>query len=127
MAASEVEALSSSEDQVVLLVTSMPSTSIIEGNQNVVRQAFRGRKIKFVELDGMDQAKKETRNRLFGISEKRGVFPQVFTQIDGDIAFIGDFDTLNSLNDCDALPPDVLEANPQIQTITSVFKRFIAD
>ena len=30
------------------------------------------------------------------------------------MAFVGDFEAVNSLNDMDALPPDVLAANPQV-------------
>ena len=110
-------------DRVILLVTSMPASTIVEGNQNVIRQAFRGRRIPFVEIDGIDQ--KDERNKLFGISDKRGQYPQVFMEIGGEITFVGDFDVVNGLNDCDALPPDVLEANPQIQTMSSVFSKFL--
>lgn len=111
---------------VILLFTSVPASSVIEGNQNFIRNCFTGRKIPFVQVDGMDAARKEERNALFAVSNLRGKYPQVFTKREGDISFIGDFDTINELNDCDQLPPDVLEANPQIPTLSKVFSAFIA-
>ena len=113
------------DDGVIVLVTSVPSTTIIEGNQTLLRNMFKGRKIDFRELDGMDQSKKEERNKLFGISSKRGVYPQVFMEIGGEVTFVGDFEEISQLNECDALPTDVLAANPQIKTLSNVFKPFL--
>lgn len=56
----------------ILLFTSVPASAVVAGNQTFIRQAFSGRKIPFVEIDGMDTAKKEERNALFAISQLRG-------------------------------------------------------
>lgn len=56
----------------ILLFTSVPASAVVAGNQTFIRQAFAGRKIPFVEIDGMDPQKKEERNSLFAISQLRG-------------------------------------------------------
>uniref|UniRef100_A0A7S3K396 Glutaredoxin domain-containing protein n=1 Tax=Aureoumbra lagunensis TaxID=44058 RepID=A0A7S3K396_9STRA len=115
-----------SESKIILLVTSMPASSVIEGNQNFCRQVFRGKKIgPVVELDGMNPNEKEERNILFAISEKRGLYPQIFIKINDEISFVGDFEKMNELNDCNSLPPEILSANPQIQTFDKVFAFFL--
>ena len=70
-----------------------------------------------MEVDGSDPASKDERDRLFSVSSLRGKYPQVF--LAG--AYIGDHDKLEQLAECDSLPPDVLEANPLIETFTRVF------
>lgn len=56
----------------ILLFTSVPASVVVEGHQTFIRQTFAGRKIPFVELDGMDMSKKDERNALFSISSLRG-------------------------------------------------------
>ena len=41
------------------------------------------------EVDGIEE--KEERNTLFGISEKRGVYPQLFIYRGSEKVFIGDY------------------------------------
>ncbi|KAJ8609499.1 hypothetical protein CTAYLR_005463 [Chrysophaeum taylorii] len=117
----------SPESHAILLFTSVPASTVIEGHQTFIRQTFNGRKIPFKELDGMDMSKKEERNKLFGISGLRGAYPQVFVNLDGEITFIGDFDQINELNDCDELPKDILDANPGIPTLSKTFAMFLVD
>jgi len=113
--------------QVLVLISGMPSTSIVEGNQNTTRQIFSGKGITAVRyIDGVDPANKEERGTLFEISGKRGVYPQVFIKDpDGTVKFVADFEELQSLNDTDSLPPDILEANPQIPSFSRVFEGFL--
>lgn len=73
------------------------------------------------QVDGLEPSARERRNELFGISSLRGKYPQVFLKLSGETTFVGDFEAVNGLNDCDTLPPDVLEANPQIETFSKKF------
>ena len=61
------------------------------------------------------------RNKLFNISGKRAVYPQCFIASGGDdIVFVGDWEAVESLLECESIPADVLAANPTIQTFTKV-------
>jgi hypothetical protein len=52
----------------------------------------------------------------------------VFLQeTDGKYVSAGDFDEIQSLNDTDSLPPDVLAANPNIPTFRKTFADFIKE
>lgn len=74
---------------------------------------------------GVEPANKDTRTAMFECSGKR-TYPQVFIkEADGKWTSVGDFDEVQSLNDADTLPPDVLAANPQIATFQKTFEEFI--
>ena len=124
-AAPEPPAAAPGGDGVVLLVTSMPSTSVVDGAQTFLRNIFRGKKIPVAEVDGLKPENKETRSELFACSGLRGQYPQVFIRSGGALSFVGDFEKLQSLNDCEDLPADVLAANPSIETFGAVFKAFM--
>lgn len=112
---------------VVMLVTSMPSTTIIEGNQASLRNIFKGKlKVATSEIDGVLPENKEVRSTLFSCSEKRGVYPQVFIkESDGKYTFVGDFEEIQSLTDTDSLDPQILAQHPEIATFSSTFKEFM--
>ena len=101
------------------------STSVVEGAQTFLRNIFRGKKIPVAEVDGLKPENKETRSELFACSGLRGQYPQVFIRSGGALSFVGDFEKLQSLNDCEDLPADVLAANPSIETFGAVFKAFM--
>ena len=58
-----------------------------------------------------------SRNELFRLSGKRGVYPQFFV-IHGEdkIEFIGDWEKIEALNDASGLPEEILDRNPEIMT-----------
>ena len=58
---------------------------------------------------------------MFKLSGLVGQYPQVFIQRGGDIAFVGNADTLNELLECDNLPEEVISANPNIPSFSKVF------
>lgn len=73
------------------------------------------------KIDGLIPENKDLRDKLFGISGHRGKYPQCFIQDnDGNIRFVGLWDEIESLVDCDSLPSDVLAANPSINTFSKV-------
>ena len=51
-------------------------------------------------LDGSDAAKKEERNALFAVSELRGKYPQVFKVVGDKMTFLGDYEGMESLVEC---------------------------
>lgn len=60
---------------------------------------------------------KEARSAMFECGGKRGTYPQVFIKdAAGAYTSVGDFDEVQSLNDTDSLPPDVLAANPTVKS-----------
>lgn len=68
-------------------------------------------------FSGVEPANKEVRTQLFECSGKR-TYPQVFLkEKDGSYANVGDFEEVQSLNDTDTLPQDVLDANPTVSVL----------
>lgn len=104
--------------KVLLLTTSIPSTTTIEANQSAITTMLAGKGVTRIEsIDGAVEVNHAKRNELFGISEKRGAYPQVFIEdADGKVEFVGDFEAMESLNECSALPAEILAANPGIVT-----------
>ena len=60
-------------------------------------------------VDGTDPHQKSLRNELFAISGLRGVYPQLFVRNaeTKKFEFFGDFDKIESLNDCDQLRHEI--------------------
>ena len=88
------------------------------------------RRTPYEVVDGMDPAQRHIRDELFRISGVRGNYPQFFLerQIDNgyggtirSVEFWGNYDTFENLNEVDSLPPDVLLANPEVETWDNVF------
>lgn len=81
-------------------------------------------------VDGMDPAQRQRRDELFRISDIRGNYPQFFVerQVDNGyggtktkVEFWGSYERMEQLNEVDSLPPDVLLANPDVETWERVF------
>ena len=49
----------------------------------------------------------------------------MFIEQEGVTNFIGDYEKMTSLNDCEDLPKDILEKNPHIETFSTVFHYFL--
>ena len=57
------------------------------------------------------------RNELFVISVIRGQYPQFFlVEKSGETHYIGDWDTIENINDTSGLPPAMIETNPAAVT-----------
>ena len=117
--------LAATADAVLLLVTSMPSTTIVEGAQANLRNIFRGKKITVEEIDGVDAANKALRSEMFALSNLRGQYPQVFIRSGGTLKFVGDAEAVKSLNDCEDIPAEVLRDHPHIETFSKAFAAFL--
>jgi hypothetical protein len=121
----DFEARDNGADAVVLLVTRTPSRAV-DAAQQAARSILASRRMPTREVDGADTACAARRAELVVISgHGDGLYPLVFTRIGGKTTFVGDFETLESLNECDSLPPDVLAENPQIATFSKAFARFL--
>ena len=73
------------------------------------------------QIDGADFENKIIRDELFAISGVRAKYPQCFLIKDGTYQFVGVWETVEALEECDSLPPEVLDNHPEIDTFTSVF------
>jgi hypothetical protein len=75
----------------------------------------------FSQIDGADPEHKIFRDELFLISGLRAKYPQCFLLTDGLYRFVGLWDTIEKLVECDSIPREELAAHPEIETFTSVF------
>ena len=65
---------------------------------------------------------KEKRDECFGISGVRGNYPQCFLEntSDGKIEFVGLWDAIEGMVECNDIPADVIANNPDIKTFDKV-------
>lgn len=80
-----------------MLTTSVSSDQSVPGKQRKLADIFEAKGVRFKELDCSLEENREERNRLWGISGKRAVYPQVFI---GD-TFVGDYDAILEMNEAD--------------------------
>jgi hypothetical protein len=72
-----------------------------KANQERALMMLNSHKVRPQMVDGSDQSVKELRNQLFGVSGLRGNCPQFFLKDvkTGEFSFVGDFDSIESMND----------------------------
>jgi hypothetical protein len=105
--------------RVVVLVSGLTTDQVQMVNTRRLEDLIAGKKYVFERIDGALAENKEIRDTLFGISGHRGKYPQCFVADgNGGYRFIGLWEEIEQLVDCDALPQEVLEANPSIPTLT---------
>jgi hypothetical protein len=75
-------------DRVVVLFTSTPKT-LVEVAQNRLYNVIAAKKLVADKFDGCLTENKEIRDKLFGISNKRGDYPQIFLKRGDDYIFVG--------------------------------------
>ena len=109
---------------VLMLWSSTTGDAIQQQNQTRLENLLIGKKIAYKKIDGSDVDLKEKRDESFGISTVRANYPQCFLEntSDGKIAFVGLWDVVESLVECNDLPADVIASNPDIKTFDNVFK-----
>jgi len=107
----------------LILITKMGLNRNQVQNQQRAMQCFEALGFPYETLDGADPANKEIRNELFRISGMRGVYPLFFLvkenyDDDGEdpVQFLGDWDTVEGINDSSSLPQEILDANPTCLT-----------
>lgn len=108
------------EERAIVLVSSLSTDQIQIVNSRRIEDALKGKNMSYDRVDGAMPENKDLRDKLFGISGQRGKYPQCFIQRGDECRFVGMWDEIESLLDCDALPADVLSANPTIPTFSKV-------
>ncbi|CAM9209822.1 unnamed protein product [Ectocarpus sp. 13 AM-2016] len=113
--------------QCIVLYSSCCMDPSQDQDQRRCRDLLKGRGVTYEEVDGSDGATQEARNNLWTVSGHRGKYPQVFIERDGELEFVGLWSDVESLNECEALPPEILEANPEIKTFKGVFGDLVVE
>eukprot|EP01031_Cornospumella_fuschlensis_P038215 gene38215-46436_t len=108
-------------ERAVFLYSSLATDQIQIVNSRRLEDVLNGKKLVFDRVDGSQTEQKDIRDELFKVSGHRGKYPQCFIKGDTGYRFVGLWDEVESLVDCDALPADVLASNPSISTFTKVF------
>eukprot|EP01033_Poteriospumella_lacustris_P009560 gene9556-6856_t len=108
--------------RVIVLVSGLTTDQIQMVNTRRLEDLIAGKKFAFERVDGALAENKEIRDTLFGVSGHRGKYPQCFiADGTGGYRFVGLWEEIESLVDCDALPKEVLDSNPNIPTFSRVF------
>mmetsp|Transcript_22216 Transcript_22216/g.52264 ORF Transcript_22216/g.52264 Transcript_22216/m.52264 type:complete len:105 (-) Transcript_22216:40-354(-) len=81
----------------LVLTTSVSSSMEVPAKQRRLLDLFTAKGVRYKEMDCSLEENREERSRLWGISGKRAVYPQVFI---GD-KFIGDGDAIFEMNEID--------------------------
>mmetsp|Transcript_7565 Transcript_7565/g.11253 ORF Transcript_7565/g.11253 Transcript_7565/m.11253 type:complete len:149 (-) Transcript_7565:203-649(-) len=113
--------------RVIILVSNGISERKQASAQNNSLSLLNARRVLYEVVDGADPAQVDRRNELFRISGIRGLYPQWFIH-DDDLAlerprttYVGDWEAISLVNDCDDIPKEVLDKNPQIVTWNKMF------
>ena len=105
----------------VFLYSSLATDQIQVVNSRRLEDSLSGRKIQFEKVDGSLAENKEMRDIMFASSGQRGKYPQCFLKSEsGGYNFVGLWEEIESLLECDTIPPEVLAANPTIKTFEQV-------
>mmetsp|Transcript_25411 Transcript_25411/g.37814 ORF Transcript_25411/g.37814 Transcript_25411/m.37814 type:complete len:176 (+) Transcript_25411:108-635(+) len=98
-----------------------------ETNQSVALRWFNSKQIPYTTVDGMDPNQRQKRNELFDISGLRGNYPQFFFEYQNKgIQYLGNFSTLERLNESSNLPLEVLSRHVEIETFDKIFGSVVA-
>jgi len=108
-------------ERVVILVSSVSTDQIQIVESRRLEDLMVSKRLEFDKIDGALAENKEIRDKLFGISGLRGKYPQCFISSGDEYRFVGQWEVVESLVDCDALPSETLASNPTIPTFSKVF------
>jgi hypothetical protein len=107
-------------EKAIFLFSGLATDQIQIVNSRRLETALEGRKVIFDKVDGSLAENKELRDKLFAASGIRGKYPQCFISNGASYQFVGQWEEVESLLDCDQLPQEVLAANPNIATFNKV-------
>jgi indole-3-glycerol phosphate synthase len=81
---------------IVVLSSSMSSDQIQVVNQRRLETLLMGFRFEYEEIDASEPENKEIREMLFGLSNQRGKYPQIFIKSeDGSYEFAGTYDEVS--------------------------------
>lgn len=117
----QADKMESPPKRVVVLISSLTGVNrSYKLRQNRAINVLEGRGHAYEIVNGADPEQKERRDELFRISGYQ-CYPQFFLSAKkGTTSYLGDFDQIEGLNDADGLPPQMLEENPDLLTLTRV-------
>lgn len=109
------------EGRILMMVTNMGMNRTQVQNQLRANMLLNALSIPFESIDGSNPANKDVRNELFKLSDMRGIYPQFFVVSEGgggvpQTTFLGDWETIEGINDSSSLPAELLAANPTLLT-----------
>jgi len=86
--------------RIILLSTSYNSSLKQENDQRMCKVILDSIKVDYDDIDGAVPENKELREKLWAVSKKRGLYPQVFHEdAAGKIKYIGDYEVIQHLNE----------------------------
>ena len=119
--------LARSQKILVCLVSQGVNNRTQEANQSVALRWFNSKQIPYITVDGMDPNQRRKRDELFEISGLRGNYPQFFFLYEnGTVQYLGNFNTLERLNESSNLPLEVLSRHVEIETFDKIFGSVVA-
>jgi hypothetical protein len=106
---------------ILMLITNMGMNRTQVQNQQRATMMLNALNISYETIDGSDPESKDIRNELFKLSDMRGMYPQFFIITESNdeepqTKFLGDFETIEGINDSSSLPTEILDANPTLLT-----------
>ena len=114
--------LAKEQKKLVCLISRGCHNRTQETNQSAALRWFDAKQIPYTIVDGMDPNQRQYRNELFDLSGIRGNYPQFFFEYqNGTIQYMGNFSTLERLNESSNLPLEVLSRHVEIETFEKVF------
>ena len=106
----------------LMLWSSTTGDVIQQKNQTRLENLLIAKKLEIKKIDGSDPDSKDRRDACFAVSGVRGNYPQCFLEHDnGTLVFVGVWDTIESLVECNDIPEEVIAQNPDIKTFNTVF------
>ena len=120
----ELELATDVEGKVILLMTGTPKDQATELSQRKCADILRGKGLVVEEIDGTLEENKAQRTKLFALSGKPAVYPQVFIKqagAPGALTFVGDWEGFESLIECETLDEQMIASNPEILTFSKAF------
>ncbi len=105
----------------ILLFSSLATDQIQVVNTRRLETALEAKKVTFEKVNGSLVENKTLREVLFAASGIRGKYPQCFIASGDMFQFVGQWEEMESLLDCDQLPKEILANNPHIATFSKVF------
>lgn len=105
----------------VFLYSGLSTDQIQIVNTRRLETALEGKRVVYEKIDGARAESKDIRDQLFAVSGQRGKYPQLFIKNeDESYTFLGLWEEIESLLDCDELDAGILASNPTIQTFKTV-------
>eukprot|EP01039_Chlorochromonas_danica_P007819 gene7821-8631_t len=109
-------------EEVIFLYSNYSTTHVQADNTRRMEHILSSKGVLYKRVDGSDMEQKVQRDELFAVSHLRGKYPQCFIKGAEGIRFVGMWEELERLVECDGLTSEILETHPDIPTFSKVFQ-----